>query len=329
MADTTHPVLRPQEIPYVLQHVAPEHSECSSKAVPDLEARFRANPEAAAWIVEDYGNTTGSYVSGKWISVDLPGDCFKWQDHWRNIPYELLRQVFTISELCCLWQDEIVMSRLSEHIRENEPILHKVGNSLFHYGEKRGRDYNALVDGVNGLRALSTDLPGFDFRITYTWSYEAQGTAQHKIPCKADPEKDYIWLDSVFGLMVYYKGEHVLTIGFSIADNGIRVSQVQLRSKKGNRFLYHLGCHYFDWAIDVLGRAFGHENLWLVTGDSALDAVIKAYKVWEPKPEVEARVRDLYNRPLTSYQRTEETVDHRRRVFVRLTRAVAEQKAAA
>jgi hypothetical protein len=118
-------------------------------------------------------------------------------------------------------------------------------------------------------------------------------------------------------------GRHVLTVGFVPMHKGVLVAQLQLRQKKGNRFLYHLPQHYADLALDILYRAFG-DQLWLVTGESAVTATRKAYGQEECKVygETADRIQALYDRPLASFDRVSgETIGmYEHRTYVRLAR---------
>lgn len=115
--------------------------------------------------------------------------------------------------------------------------------------------------------------------------------------------------------------KHVLTVGFSPGGVGTYVAQVQLRKKRGNRFLYKLGRHYLDACLDALYEAFGDE-LWLVRGGSAAEAVRRSYGKVECRmtPDDEARIRALYDMPLERFVRTGEEAVMQGRTFARLAR---------
>lgn len=95
----------------------------------------------------------------------------------------------------------------------------------------------------------------------------------------------------------------MLTVGFAPARRGILVAQVQLRNKKGNRFLYKLDQHYLNLALDILARAFVGQDLWLIDGVSAVKAVKRSYGTspCSMTADDEARIQALYDRPLAAY----------------------------
>lgn len=125
-----------------------------------------------------------------------------------------------------------------------------------------------------------------------------------------------------------------MTVGFAMCDQGLMVSQVQLRHKKGNRFLYHLPGHYLDVALEILADAFPDDPMYLVSGESAPVAVRRSYSKDNPcrmTPEDEARITALYNRELRDYTRDPSRNWHTyNRNFIRLERRACNslQKAA-
>jgi hypothetical protein len=164
-------------------------------------------------------------------------------------------------------------------------------------------------------------------RITHTRSINTAAWADHG---RDNP----IYLDASFGALVHYRGEHVLTIGFALSAYGILVAQVQLRQKRGNRFLYKLPLPYLDFALDLLQRTFPDDPLYLVTGASTTAAVRAAYGKEAGKLSAEtcARVERFYDQPLVDYARTGETIrcgSDDGRVFARLVRSRAAVKEAA
>jgi hypothetical protein len=125
-----------------------------------------------------------------------------------------------------------------------------------------------------------------------------------------------------------------MTIGLALSEHGILVAQVQLREKRGNRFLYKLPMPYLDFALDLVQRAFPDDALWLVTGDSTVAAVRAAYgkSVDKLLTVTMARVARFYDQALSDYVRTGEVVccgSDDGRVFARLSRTWAAREEAA
>jgi hypothetical protein len=276
--------------------------------VSDAPARFTA--VAADWIEDRYGL-----------------DRFVWQDHWHHAPHGLLAQAFTRAELIRLWYDCIFSSKLDDHFQEHEPLVWKVQHALWRYSCGCSRDYPRFVDCHNGLGRLTVDLPGFDVRITHTRSINTAAWAAHG---RDKP----IYLDASFGTLVYYRGRHVMTIGFAPSECGVLIAQVQLREKHGNRFLYKLPMSYLDFALDLIQRAFPRDALYLVTGASTTRAIRAAYgrDAAGPPADTMRRVARFYDQTLANYARTGETVSGSSddgRSFVRLENSNTRYKRAA
>lgn len=249
--------------------------------VPDKEARFREG--AAAWVEDRFGLAY-----------------FTW-DQWRSAPHHVLARVFSRDELFRLWHDSVLSSRLDDHFQEHEQLAWKVQNSLWRYGCLR--DFRRFVACHNALARIRAAWPGFDVRITHTRGCNTAAWAVHG-------REDPIYLDASLGVLLYHRGEHVLTNGFAVSRHGVLVAQVQLRKKRGNRFLYKLPGAYLDVAIDLLQRAFPDERLHLVTGESARTAIQRAYGKDADclLPETLERVQRFYEQPLATYERTGATV---------------------
>jgi hypothetical protein len=79
--------------------------------------------------------------------------------------------------------------------------------------------------------------------------------------------------------LVYHGDEHVLTIGFSVAqDDRLLVTQIQLAKPKGNRFLYKLPLHYVDYVLARFTLAFPHFEILLVDGESLGENELAQYR---------------------------------------------------
>lgn len=263
--------------------------------VPDKDARLRAVISDEDW-AEWYGRG------------------WTWKDRGHRALVEHMLLAFTFPELVQIWMAEIIESDLSRWVQEQHPVLEKVRLSLWH--ASCHASYNAVVRGVRGLQSLA--LPGFDVRLAWCTKYRSDGPAR---VCEDRSIQPQIWLDNEFGALIHYEGKHVLTVGFGLAEYGVVVSQVQLRQKKGNRWLYKLpdGLHYMDLVLDMLAKAF-QVPVWLVEGESATLAVKRSYgsSPCSMTSEDESRIVNLYNRPLKNFKRSEETKGCEGRKYVRL-----------
>ena len=267
-------------------------------------------------------------VAADWIEDRFGAEYFSWQSYGHHAPYDLLARTFTRDELIRLWHDCIFTSKLDNHLQEHDELTWKVRHALWRYGASR--DYQRFVGCYNNLARLAVDLPDFDLRLTYTRSINTAAWAAHGRDGCTKP----LYLDASFGVLLYYRGKHVMTIGFAPSEYGVLVAQVQLREKHGNRFLYKLPMPYLDFALDLVQRAFPDDDLYLVTGGSTTAAIRAAYGKGEEKltPETTARIERFYDQALGGYMRTGETVrcgSDDGRVFERLTCATIARRDAA
>jgi len=253
-------------------------------------------------------------IAADWIEDRYETGRFVWADHWHYAPYELLARAFTREELIQLWHGCIFASALDEYFEEHEALVWKVRHALWRYG--CSRDYQRFVACYNGLGRLSIDLPDFAVRIVHTRSINTAAWA-------AQGRDNPIYLDASFGMLVYYRGSHVMTIGFAPSESGILVAQVQLREKRGNRFLYKLPMGYLDFALAMLQRAFPDDVLYLVTGSSTAAAIRAAYGTkGNLAVETAERLTRFYDQPLRDYRRRRQYVARGSddgRLFVALT----------
>ena len=262
-------------------------------------------------------------VAADWIAKRYRASGFVWEEHWHYAPYELLALAFSSEELIRLWHGCIFASKLDEHFEEHEALVWKTRHALWRYG--CSRDYQRFIVCHNGLGRLAIDLPDFNVRVTHTGFSNTAGWVEG---CRNRP----IYLDAAFGALVYYRESHVLTIGFAPSEHGILIAQVQLREKRGNRFLYKLPMSCLDFALSILRRAFPDDSLYLVTGSSTTRGIRAAYAKSGGLPaEAAQRITRFYDQPLHDYLRMEETVEGSSddgRVFVALAPRKARTQAA-
>ena len=154
---------------------------------------------------------------------------------------------------------------------EKFAILGKLKNSMWRYGY--GQDWNTLVAAYNNLSRFK--FGDFEFCLDVTHGFNQIGDAIYH---------PSIYLDAPLAYIIYYKGKPALTISFAIVAEGrLLINQVQLINKKGNRWLYKLPCHYFDFAIECMEKAFPDFALFLVDGHSSADRIKNSYGGYEGK----------------------------------------------
>lgn len=188
--------------------------------------------------------------------------------------------------------------------RENPKyrIVYKIQSSMWRWGHREAQ-WNELVHAYNSIRRFSLDREGFSVRLDYTTSVNKCGNSEYS----------RTYLDGVFAYLVYYKGRHVMTLGFSIvAGKKLLIQQIQLKQPHGNRWLFKLPPNYTEYVIRCFEKAFPNYRLYIVEGASLVDKYLEDYmdhykyadnKCASHSDRAEKRdVYDLYNRERNYYR---------------------------
>lgn len=215
---------------------------------------------------------------------------------WGRMPVAKLLQVFTPEELVRLHYGTPFMSEVSRWL-EKDParrIAWKAGNSLWRWSYVR--DFNLMGAFYNALKGFSFG-EGFEVRLDSTVGSNMRGyPVFHR----------RVYLDGIFGFIVYRRGEPVLVIGFSMTPRGVIIQQVQLLKKRGNRWLYKLPEHHFSYSVRRMLECFGDLGVHLIDGRDLTRAIRASYaNGGGPGLETLKRVRSLYERPLSGIIRGE------------------------
>ena len=152
---------------------------------------------------------------------------------------------FSPDELCKFHHSSgIMMDETVTNLFEADAqykIFRKIESSMWCWSCSNGT-WNEVVDAYSNIRRF-VFLEGSDFeiRLDYTTGYNHCGYSKH----------DRIFLDGVFGFFVYYKGKHVMTIGFSIlSGRRLLIQQVQSAQRSGNGFFTN--CRRIVWSLSSI-----------------------------------------------------------------------------
>lgn len=294
--------LVPSAIPYALSPVPEGLGTKPHLTVQNPRERVLANPKVRKEIEDQWGD--------KPIELDL----FQWNhepnDNWHWMCQRDLAQEFSFEELVRLWFSLPVDCDVGRWVEKEHFFVWKMRHVQFQFGPYP-QDLNDMVWLQNGLKnvKLPSGMKDFEVRITHTRAFNEQGSSEHS--------PTYLCLDAPLALVLFYKGEHVLTIGFGAADRSIFLAQVQLRSKRANRWLFKLPKNHLDFAIDLLRQAFNPEHFWIVDGVSTVKELHRFAAHFFACSE-DTRIRAFYDQPLESFQRTDETSMKFRRTYVKL-----------
>ncbi len=268
----------------------------SKPVVRDWEARINGIVDRSQWGRDQYGGEYRQY--------------FNLKQNWYHIPFDELRREFTTDELYRMLYRSYIMSDLSERFAHDPHYtpLHKVTNSTWQYGRMAKDDYGLTVRLYRGLGRFDFGVPGFTAYFDHTdWECGTEKYARYGKELVAYKDKERavaIWLDGVFAYHVVRDGKIVLTIGFSLSQKGVLVSQIQVRGqKKGNRWLYKLGRGLREHVIDRMRAAWPDFPVHLITGASQM-----AYNKYTHRSDttslpdaVAERTAAFYAAPLAGY----------------------------
>ena len=148
-------------------------------------------------------------------------------------------------------------------------IIRKIMSSAWRWGSEV-IPWNEIVDAYRGIRGFTLgDSQGFEVRLDYSTYHNERGYSK----CAR------VFLDGVFGFLIYHRGIHVLTIGFSILNGKrILIQQVQTARQKGCRALYKLPENRLEFVIERFRSCFPEYALYVADGGSLVDGIVRNYQ---------------------------------------------------
>lgn len=216
------------------------------------------------------------------------------------LPWEVLCKYFSFDEICRLWFGHHLTYEHSQRFTSDmhyDPDKHFVVNKLFlsqrwHW---RGKEqWETIALAYNSIRNFNF---GDGFEVTVDFPRNSLGWALFDRTT---------FIDGALGFHIHLKGEHVLTIGFSVtSDRRLLVQQVQLKKSKGNRWLFKLPKDHVSYALDCMAAAFPDFKLHLIVAKSLADQVAQAYRAGgrEMAEKDYNHVIQLYSRRLKGWRR--------------------------
>jgi hypothetical protein len=189
-----------------------------------------------------------------------------------RLPKEVFLKRLSFDQLCKYKYGRIfTMDSSVDDMFRYDPkhaIFYKIKSSMWRWGYGSGV-WNEVVDAYEGIRRFAIPRDGFEIRLDFTTGLNPYGYSR-----EAD-----VFLDGVFGFLVYYKGEHVMTLGFSFMEGRrLLVQQVQLTHRKGNRFLFKLPANRVEFFLHCFAEAFPQHELCIADGSDIGRKSLQSYK---------------------------------------------------
>jgi hypothetical protein len=233
-----------------LLHVEPEHDE---KPILSFDLRDAIGPHACAYAKARYGT---DHSSARLANL---------------LPAKALDRL-SVDQIAKMRHSSTTMMKdCVEDKFRNEPrfrIIEKIRSSMWRWGMLRC-GWNEMVDTYNSIRAFSFDVPDFDIRFDYTMGVNAIGSSEYS----------RTFLDGALGYLVYYKGQHVMTLGFSVvAGYRVLITQVQLKSRRGNRWMFKFPKNRLEYIVGRFIKAFSHHQVLVVDGGDVANENISHYR---------------------------------------------------
>lgn len=269
----------------------PAHRTKKPSLAFDLEKTM--GPEVLAWAKDYCGDFDAEFLV-------------------RRLPASVLLKAFTFDQVCKIrYSGCTTMASSVDELFRDVPeyaIVRKIDNCMWRWGCGSGV-WNEVVDAYNGIRNFKIPLEDFDVRLDFTTGSNERGYAL----------ESRTYLDGVFGFLVYYKGEHVMTLGFSIADRRrVLVQQVQLVRRKGNRFLFRMPENRIEFFLNCFAAAFPRHKLCMADGSDICQVNIDSYQ-----HGLDRALESLRRKPsetnLKDKQEYEARIEHLRADSARLT----------
>ena len=229
-----------------------------------------------------------------------------WKEKRSRVPAHIAAHFFTFDEVCKMYCSSVIMVEYNDWFNyslfrndlECKPqlrVVAKINNSMWRYG-MADKNWDAIVKTWNAIRAFDFGVPGFSVTLDFTTGCNEIGYSQYS----------RTFLDGTMAFLVHYGDKHVMTIGFSVAKGGkILISQVQLKEKKGNRWLFKLPCFYVEHVLNRMMAAFNQQPCYLMNGKDLALRIRKAHGANNDGPskaEME-RIAGLYDMPLQGWVR--------------------------
>lgn len=209
------------------------------------------------------------------------------EQHASDLPHQAFRNL-TQDELAKVIVSSNNLFLTKERDRYDEQpvqlVVRKIRNSMWKWGSSHG-DWNQLVDTYEGIRSFDLDVPGFEVTLDCTTWLHGRGGSIHA----------RVWLDGTFAYLVHWKGEHVMTIGFSVTDDRrLLIQQVQNVNRHGNRWMFRLPANRVEHILTRFAAAFPRHNLHIADGAETADVYLEEY--CKARETVQKGIADYRNR---------------------------------
>lgn len=222
-------------------------------------------PSAACKAAERIGPHAQAYIEAYYGT-----DC-KFDEISHRLPLRAFSRLSFDEKAKVRFSSKYAISSKEEDEYNQDPsqeLLYKIKSSMWRWGYSKPH-WNQMVDAYEAIRSFDLGIPGLDVTLDHTQWFH------HKGPAKYSES----YLDGVFAYLVHYKGEHVMTIGFSIMGaRRLLLQQVQLTKRTGNRWLFRMPANRIEHIIGRLMAAFPRHTIMIADGGDIAEKNLREYR---------------------------------------------------
>lgn len=237
------------------------------------------------------------------------------QERFHDFRLAWLARHLTSAEIVRGIHERSFSGRIDDDVYKHPHYIyaHKLALSAWHWYTKcEGSKvpWSRVVQFHRFFKAFDFALEGFEVTIDHSHHWcNKRGSGEYtgKLTDPVSGERIAgTWLDGEFGLIISRGGVHLLTLGVCTTAAGILVNQIQLKKKKGNRWLFQLPKPYFEYALERLLAACAEAELplFLVTGASHAEELGRVHsEALKEDPTIAPRIKAIYDQPLKGCKR--------------------------
>lgn len=280
-----------------------------------LAKKLYATGKFAAYCDSFYGESHAKAKAWQAAEPDFEVLGALLQERFHDFRLAWLSRHLTSAEIVRGIHERSFSGRIDDDVYKHPHYIyaHKLALSAWHWYTKcEGSKvpWSRVVQFHKFFKAFDFALEGFDVTIDHShyWcNKRGSGEYTGKLTDPVTGERIAgTWLDGEFGLIISRGGVHLLTLGVCTTAAGILVNQIQLKKKKGNRWLFQLPKPYFEYALERLLAACAEAELplFLVTGASHAAELGRVHsEALKEDPTIAPRIKAIYDQPLKDCKR--------------------------
>ena len=147
-------------------------------------------------------------------------------------------------------------------------LLGKIISSYWRYSLTTP-SWSEIADAYTGIASFDLGLENFEARLDHTHERDMKGPGFHEC----------VYLDGALAFHIHHASKRVMTISFSFAKGRrILIQQIQLASKRGNRWLFRFPPHRLEFFLERFAAAFPQHSIHVTHEDDLCEAISSLYQ---------------------------------------------------